>query len=327
MSENDIDCPIWNTPATLIKEYGDTFYINSPRVGGKYAMANLAPLSMKKQIQKLDDATKARLTSWLIEQRLLGEESPLITPETIEDAKRRRDLSIYERADRLLRYLSHKEPSVGKWFWLERAEFLSAQAWLESKMIFKAMPGSIEELKFFVSFLKTKGWIEEGHPDGEYKFTVEGYTHLEELEHPATASSQGFVAMWFDDSMTTAWRDGIKPAIEDAGYEAHRIDQKEHVNKIDDEIIAEIRRSRFIVADFTHGDDGPRGGVYYEAGFAHGLGIPVIFTCRKDALEKVHFDTRQYNHIVWETPEELQHKLATRIAAVVGDGPHRNGDA
>ena len=129
--------------------------------------------------------------------------------------------------------------------------------------------------------------------------------------------------MWFHDSTQKAWEEGIKRGIEDAGYEAVRIDQKEHTNKIDDEIIAEIRRSRFIVADFTQGKDGARGGVYYEAGFAHGLGIEVIFTCRKDALGDVHFDTRQYNHIVWETPEELRRGLAARISAVIGDGPYK----
>ena len=47
------------------------------------------------------------------------------------------------------------------------------------------------------------------------------------------------------------------------------------MDKIDDEIIGEIRRSRFLVADFTHGDKGARGSVYYEAGFAYGLGLPV----------------------------------------------------
>jgi hypothetical protein len=76
-----------------------------------------------------------------------------------------------------------------------------------------------------------------------------------------------------------------------------------------------------LVADFTQGESGARGGVYYEAGFAHGLNLPVIFTCREDAIGKVHFDTRQYNHIVWETVEELRDKLAKRIAATVGDGP------
>ncbi|MCW5608337.1 MAG: hypothetical protein KIT26_09815 [Nitrosomonas sp.] len=102
-----------------------------------------------------------------------------------------------------------------------------------------------------------------------------------------------------------------------------RIDQKNHNNKIDDEIIAEIKRSRFVVADFTQGDSGARGGVYYEAGFAHGLNMPVIFTCRADALNNVHFDTRQYNHIVWENIDALRNQLAQRISATIGDGPKR----
>ena len=147
--------------------------------------------------------------------------------------------------------------------------------------------------------------------------------HLAELEETHAASSKAFIAKWFDDSMKGAWERGIAPAIRDAGYEPVRIDQQEHVNKIDDEIVAEIRRARFVVADFTQGDAGARGGVYYEAGFAHGLDIPVIFTCRDDSLEKVHFDTRQYNHIVWTEPEELRQRLKNRIAAVVGDGPNK----
>ena len=34
-----------------------------------------------------------------------------------------------------------------------------------------------------------------------------------------------------------------------------------------------------------------------------GLGLRVIYTCHKDKLDKLAFDTRQYNHILWETPE------------------------
>ena len=102
-----------------------------------------------------------------------------------------------------------------------------------------------------------------------------------------------------------------------------RIDRKPDVNKIDDEIIAEIRRSRFLVADFTHGEDGARGGVYYEAGFAYGLDLPVIYSCRKDKEKKLHFDTRQYYHILWGTPEELRDSLAQRIEAFIGAGPNK----
>ncbi len=127
--------------------------------------------------------------------------------------------------------------------------------------------------------------------------------------------------MWFHDEMNEAYKKGIEPGIEAAGYKALRIDQKEHTNKIDDEIIAGIRRSRFLVADFTQGEDGARGGVYFEAGFAFGLNIPIIYTCRKDVKDKLAFDTRQYNHILWETPEELRDALTKRIGAVIEDGP------
>jgi nucleoside 2-deoxyribosyltransferase len=129
--------------------------------------------------------------------------------------------------------------------------------------------------------------------------------------------------MWFDASMNHVYANGIAPSLMDAGYKPIRIDRKDHNNKIDDEIIAEIRRSRFLVADFTQGETGARGGVYYEAGFAHGLNIPVIFTCREDVIANVHFDTRQYNHITWKSPEELRVRLAQRIAATIGDGPLR----
>ena len=62
----------------------------------------------------------------------------------------------------------------------------------------------------------------------------------------------------------------------------------------------------------------PLGGViHFEAGLAMGLGRPVIWTCRKDDFENTHFDTRQYNHIVWETPEDLREKLADRIRATI----------
>ncbi len=123
--------------------------------------------------------------------------------------------------------------------------------------------------------------------------------------------------MWFDKSMQSAFGDGIRPAIEDAGYTPLRIDQKEHANKIDDEIIAEIRKSKFLVADLT----GNRGGVYYEAGFAYGLGLTVIYCCREDALKDVHFDIRQFNTIVWREPSELRTALKTRIEAILGHGP------
>lgn len=180
---------------------------------------------------------------------------------------------------------------------------------------------------FLLKYLNDREYIE--FPAGisgrlTCALTVEGYTRLAELQKTDAASSEAFVAMWFDGSMDKAWRFGLKLGIRDSGYEPVRIDRKEHLNKIDDEVISAIRRSRFVVADFSHGDQGVRGSVYYEAGFAHGLGIPVIFTCREDMLHEIHFDTRQYNHLLWSEPDELRGMLKNRIVATLGDGPFRN---
>ncbi len=124
--------------------------------------------------------------------------------------------------------------------------------------------------------------------------------------------------MWFSDSVNDAWQ-AIDNGIRNAGYKPFRVDQKQHNNKIDDEIIAGIRGSKFLVADLT----GHRGGVYYEAGFAQGLGLEVIWLCRSTDMEKMHFDIRQYNTIFWEQDKlaDLTKALKDRIEARFGHGP------
>jgi hypothetical protein len=151
--------------------------------------------------------------------------------------------------------------------------------------------------------------------------TPRAWSEVERLLTTQTDSNQAFVAMWFNDSVEEAFTKGIAPAIAHSGYRPLRIDQKEHNNKIDDEIIAEIRRLRFVIADFTCAPGSPRGGVYYEAGFARGLGMPVIWTCKNESMSDLHFDTRQYAHIVWGAPDDLYRKLKARIGATLGDGP------
>ena len=223
--------------------------------------------------------------------------------------------------DRLLLFIDKNTDSIGKGFDLKISDAndpLCQSALAETEAI------STREVVQIEHYLRGEGLLEDGlNAHGLLRFIIRplGYQRIRELELTQKSSTFGFIAMWFDNSMDDAFNRGIAPGIRDAGYEPLRIDRTEFEGKIDDQIIAEIRRSRFLVADFTQGEPGARGGVYYEAGFAHGLNIPVFFTCRADALGKVHFDTRQYNHITWETPEELRERLANRISAVIGDGP------
>lgn len=171
---------------------------------------------------------------------------------------------------------------------------------------------------YMIDQLKHLGLITMLNQSGDGStFTVnaQGWKSVSEMERENKGNSdQAFVAMWFDPTMVEYFEKGILLSVNrDCGYVCKRIDLKEHNNKICDEIVTEIRRSRFVIADFS----GNRGGVYYEAGFAHGLGIPVIWTVHKDHLSKVHFDTRQYNHIVYETPDELRTMLTNRIRATI----------
>jgi nucleoside 2-deoxyribosyltransferase len=124
--------------------------------------------------------------------------------------------------------------------------------------------------------------------------------------------------MWFDNKLSTAYELGIKPALQACGYKLpFRVDDKEidssgYVPKIDDRIMAAIRRARFLVADIT----GARVAVYFEAGFAEGLGIPIIWTCRKASAKKdMCFDTRQHEHVLWTEPEDLRAALVAKIGA------------
>ena len=163
---------------------------------------------------------------------------------------------------------------------------------------------SIEELQYVspaqtnIVQISPKGWI-----------ALEGQANA--------VSSVGFVAMWFSDEVRELFNNVIDPAIRDAGYEPLRIDSIEHNNKIDDEIVASIRSARFVVADYT----GERGGVYYEAGFAHGLGLPVVFMAKEGTA--IHFDTRQYNTIFWKAEDfaDARERLKNRILATLGRGP------
>ena len=312
MENKNQTCPIWGVTVARIQQLHDMdgcLIEGSPRTGGDYKITGHA-MDLG-DIGDLDPAQKAKLTTMLIEMRRRGDHAPVVKLDLIEEAKRADPLSHEMRAERLLRYLANMRQRVGQEFTIPSiANDMEALAWSES------IEGTESEIKFLVDHLTTRGWL-QGRLGG-YKITVDGYEHVKE-QGKKKDLSQCFVAMWFDPSMDETYKEGIEKAIKECGYTPMKIDDKQHLNKICDEAIAEIRRSLFVVADFTHGADGARGSVYYEAGFAHALGLPVIFSCQKDLEKPLHFDTRQYPHILWEKPEDLYTQLREKIGALIGD--------
>jgi nucleoside 2-deoxyribosyltransferase len=144
------------------------------------------------------------------------------------------------------------------------------------------------------------------------RLTVKGWDRLDPGSAGAGIRGRVFVAMSFDPSLDEVYAQGIKAAIEqDCGMTPIRVDKLHQNEKICDRVLAEIRRSQFVVADVTQ----QKAGVYFEAGFAMGLGRRVIWCCREDEKNRLHFDTRQYPHLLWTDAADLRRKLAESIQA------------
>jgi nucleoside 2-deoxyribosyltransferase len=172
-----------------------------------------------------------------------------------------------------------------------------------------------EEMLQYLRHLTIENLIKlEGGNEGKggYAPTIRGWQTLEPRALVGGDPKVCFVAMWFDDSMEEIYETGIKPAIEiDCKLKAFRIKENPTNKAIIDSIFANIRRAGFMVADFTR----HRKSVYYEAGFATGLGREVVSCCRADQVKRLTFDTRHLGHVTWKAAADLRKALADSIQA------------
>jgi hypothetical protein len=277
---------------------------NCPRCG-EFEFVGSAGLPKNPSIDEM-----VRLSGWVREQNAAGLVPVQMTRETWHQVVRRRLPGLRERANRVLGVIARKHPDVRKPINLpELAE--------ELELLGVTYSQTSDEAMQLIHILLDDECLRWGPTPGvNGSLTPKG---LLAAEAPGTSGSgsQGFVAMSFDPSLRDAWTNGFDPGIRAAGYDPVRLDDRDYVGGITDEMIAEIRRSRFVVADYT----GQRNNVYFEAGFALGLGLTVIQTCRSDEAADLHFDIRHLNTLVWKSHAELAEGLDKRIRAVIGVGP------
>ncbi len=206
----------------------------------------------------------------------------------------------------------------------ERAPYMGDQASGDTALVWAARLGlpSAEHAVELASNTGPEALIRHYARQGDvvsFGLTPAGWERVEQLRRAQPDSDQIFVAMWFDSSMGPIWETGLAPAITSVGLSPYRVDQDPGHDRVDDKIMAQIRRSRALVADLT----GLRGGVYFEAGFAMGLGLPVVFTCSESWVDErgeqwfkgVHFDVNHYPFIRWRDAAHLRQQLTWRLAA------------
>ena len=252
-------------------------------------------------------AHRVRLSGWVREHNASGV-VPLITPDVSRRVEAMKLPGLRDRASRVLAVLARDYLRPG-------ATIVPNTAKQDLELLGVSYSRNEHEIDLLFSVLKDEGFLREMGTMSA--ISVKGMLAAEALGASKSNSAQGFVAMWFDPSLQDAWINGFDPGIRVAGFRPFRIDAKDYLGGITDEIMAEIRRSRFVVVDYT----GHRKSVYFEAGFAAGLGLTVIQTCRADEIDKLHFDIRHLHTLPWKSPDELAEGLNRRIRAAIGAGP------
>lgn len=156
------------------------------------------------------------------------------------------------------------------------------------------------------------------------RLKMDGWDYYENLKRAKVDSRVAFMAMRFgDEQLKWMVNEYFKPAVSHAGFELRLLMESQPAGLIDDQLRVRLRNSRFVVADLTHGNNG----AYWEAGFAEGLGRPVIYTCRKkewdevdeNGKRKVHFDTNHLATVIWdlENPSTAADHLTAMIRATL----------
>jgi hypothetical protein len=121
-----------------------------------------------------------------------------------------------------------------------------------------------------------------------------------------------FIAMPIDkdDHLLVDVLEAIKESASKCEIKAERVDEVETNDRITDRILESIVKAEFVIVDLTK----ERPNVFFEAGFAHGLGKTPIYLARHGT--PIHFDLKDYPIIEFRNMKELKEKLTKRFLAL-----------
>jgi len=272
------------------------------------------------------------LPSWIREQNEYNI-NPLLDLSEKDNLLTISDKSLDAKYIKFLKYIQHKIDieNLGSFDIVSDFKNLFVICWIKNTHEFGSF---IEEAKDQKHIM-----MSEENSSEIISILFQGRKYIEPKNN--STSNKIFMAFHFTKNMKKEFEETIITAVKEASnnkFEAVRVSSSttEHDTKIDDELISMIKSSKAVIADFT----GNRTAVYYEAGFAMGLGIPVIWTCKdsnipegeegygkitddqgqtryKRYIDLLSFDTRQYPHILWKDEEDLQTQVVNSLKAKI----------
>jgi hypothetical protein len=149
--------------------------------------------------------------------------------------------------------------------------------------------------------------------------TLAGWAEFEKERRGQAAGGYGFIALQFNDVVLDPFvKNVIKPAVAALGFELVDMRDAAEAGIIDNVMRARIRDASFILVDLTHANEG----AYWEAGYAEGLGKPVLYLCNRQVFEDkgTHFDTNHCTTVLWDpaTAESFTEELQATLRRSLG---------
>jgi hypothetical protein len=268
---DQVKCPVCRTIPCASEMRGDRANINCPGCG-KFAVSGTAVTVLPELIG--DDIRKAALISHMLRRMQATDRWPLLSTNVAEKILQTETLPTPEvQADNLVRWLGDNSPGPG--------EPVRVDPGTHSAIMGAMTPAGFT---FILRGMHYEGLIEFASPVGDAVFlTFRGWRRYEELRVGAPSGRVAFMAMKFGEpALDEFLTQHLRPAVKSTGFELRRLDDTPKAGLIDDRLRVEIRACRFLIADLTHANNG----AYWEAGYAEGLGKPVIYTCKKSEFAK-----------------------------------------
>lgn len=288
-------CPVCNQhlrepPSTRGRPTADLAYYDCHRCG-RFGLTRTAEVNLRSWLAGAGGLQKIAILGHALRKMQATQEWPLIGSQVAKRLMETATLpTAQEQADGLIRWLGTNLSGPGE---LLTISFLEHGAIIGTQ--------SVNGFIFVVKGLIDTGLLQgslAGGGNASVTLTFPGWQRYEELRKGAPSGRRAFMAMQYGDArFSRIVDDFFRPAVAETGFELRRLDDEPRAGLIDDRLRVEIQSARFLIADLTHRNPG----AYWEAGYAEGLGKPVIYTCEGSVFEKggSHFDTNHHLHVLW----------------------------
>ena len=299
--ENCIVCQQYPARINSPGEFIDGDEVDCPNCG-VFQVAG----SMRSILKGLDDKTRANLSNSIWTYWEANHEPYAVGSSQLMHVRNQAFLSPFEQLEKLILYLGSQQSSLGLGIQVSSGCLRAKIAAFDA-----------ETERYLLAEAKQRGLVDISGSNIDthiLRLTLSGWEHSHEIVRYAVHSTQAFMAMPFIFPNVTEFIDTVfRPAVQETGFTLKRLDDAPEAGVINNRMRVEIRQSKFMIAELTHENRG----AYWEAGFAEGLGKPVIYTCERSYFEtnKTHFDTNHCTTVVWDAtvPEKAAEDLKATI--------------